>query len=224
MSRVVLIVDSDTGEMIDVAGNSREGGRYMAFSKRMLSAEKNPSLDYGARGGDTLTVCSNGGYGKEIRLLSDKVVIPRDLYVKNRKIEEIVDSTAENVLDMIVGTDGEVSVIRNQDIETGKTAVVISIDPSMASRISRISDAVDDMPSGYIGRNELLNAISGISVSEDSTPEDVRTALGLLIRKLNEIAGSDDLPSSEPPSSEPASPEPPSPEPASPEPPSPEPM
>ena len=94
----------------------------------------------------------------------------------------------------------------------------------MASRISRISDAVDDMPSGYIGRNELLNAISGISVSEDSTPEDVRTALGLLIRKLNEIAGSDDLPSSEPPSSEPASPEPPSPEPASPEPPSPEPM
>ena len=33
MAKVISIVDSDTGALVDVAGNSREGGRYRKFVK-----------------------------------------------------------------------------------------------------------------------------------------------------------------------------------------------
>ena len=68
MARCVLIVDSDTGKLVDVAGNVREGGRYKKLVARMLSADKNPVLDYGANGGDRLEI-SNGGYpGEEVNI------------------------------------------------------------------------------------------------------------------------------------------------------------
>ena len=198
MSRVVLIVDSDSGKMIDVAGNPREGGRYMAFAKRMLSPGKNPSLDYGAGGGDTLTVWQNGGYGKEIRLLADKVVVPKDLYVKNRPIEEIVRIGLESFLDSITGTDDEISVSKETDQETGSTVARISLAPSIASKIETASSAVDGIQSEYVSKRDLANAISGISVSSSAPPEDVRFALSMLLERLSELVAGSESSSSSP--------------------------
>ena len=81
MARCVLIVDSETGKLVDVAGNVREGGRYRKFIGRMLSSDRNPMLDYGANGGSKLEI-SDGGYaGDEIDLKARLVNISGDLRV-----------------------------------------------------------------------------------------------------------------------------------------------
>lgn len=90
MARVVVIVNSDTGALVDVAGNVREGGRYERFAKRMLSTDENPVLDYGGNGGDTLVISANGGNGKEIRLHADKVVVMGDLEVSGKTLDDFV--------------------------------------------------------------------------------------------------------------------------------------
>lgn len=96
MARCVLIVDSETGKLIDAAGNVREGGRYRKFVSRMLSSDKNPVLDYGANGGDKLEI-SNGGYpGAEVNIKARVLTISGDLRVNGNTIAGSgkLDSTA----------------------------------------------------------------------------------------------------------------------------------
>jgi len=90
MARVVVIVNSDTGALVDIAGNAREGGRYEKFAKRMLSTDKDPVLDYGGNGGDVLIISANGENGKEIRLLADKVVVSNVLEINGKTMDDFV--------------------------------------------------------------------------------------------------------------------------------------
>lgn len=102
MARVVVIVNSDTGTLVDVAGNSREGGRYGKFSQRMLTPD-GKNLDYGADGNDTLVISRGGRQGKEIRLLADKVVIPKDLEVNGKSLGDCI--TKRELAEAIRGID-----------------------------------------------------------------------------------------------------------------------
>lgn len=136
MSRLVLIADSETGRLVDVFGAPRESGRYARFAKRMLSADLNPVLDYGANGGDKLEISAGGTNGAEVDILADVVNIPGELKVSGRTVEEMASEGVEYVLDRIVGTPGEVDVGLTTESSSGETLVQVSLDPAVKSRLS----------------------------------------------------------------------------------------
>ena len=130
MARVALIIDSETGRLIDVAGNPRETGRYARFARRMLSSDTNPSLDYGVNGGKVLTVSRNGsgGAGTAINLVAETVRLSGTLRDRDgRTIEQIADSRVSGVLNRILGKSGEVKVTHGTDQTTGSPTVTVSL-------------------------------------------------------------------------------------------------
>ena len=187
MSRCILVIDSESGELVDAAGNVREGARYLKFAKRLLSTAENPVLDYGANGGDTLTVSMDGGIGAAINLNARVVNVPGDIKINGESIRELISSEASDAVDNISGADGEISV--EKDPETGNT--VISLSPAVTEKLDQIDVAVGNLASNqFVSRKEIANAIEGLSVEDDDDLEQVRGTLRVLLEKLGEIAES----------------------------------
>ena len=144
MAKVIAIVDSNTGALVDVAGNTREGARYRRFAKRMLSIGENPTvLDYGANGATKLEV-SDGGYaGEEISLKADAVKVSGTTFtVGGKKLEDIILSVIEEA-----ESDSDV----------------------------------------FVRKEDLANAISGISFDEGDTLETVKEKLNGLLDSISSI-------------------------------------
>lgn len=136
MSRVVLIADEDTGRLVDIFGSSRESGRYARFAKRMLSPGRNPVLDYGADGGDSLEISASGANGAKVDILADVVNIPGELKVAGRTVEEMASDGVEYVLNRIEGTPGQIDVSITTNGSSGDAFVHLSLDQAVVSRLS----------------------------------------------------------------------------------------
>lgn len=167
-SRIVLIADSDTGALVDVAGQSRESGRYLRFARRMMSLAKNPGLDYGVNGGDTLTISKNGSAGKAINLVAETVNVTGSLKVGERTVEEMVGAGVAASLERVVGTDGQVAVATEIDGETGGKVRRVSLDPSIVSSVEDLSDLVariEALEADSATRDEVVaSLVDGISI------------------------------------------------------------
>ena len=186
MARVVLIIDSDTGKLVDVAGNPREGERYRKFVGRMLSAD-GTNLDYGVGGGSSLTVSKGGYNGDEIKLLADVVKVPGTLMVNGKTVEDVVDSRAEKTLKGVVGTPNQIVVTQEKvpDPSTGKLVprARVSLDPSVVSKLDVIGGL-----SGFVSRGDIAEVVEGLSVNPGDDLADVKDVLGTLLNRLKALA------------------------------------
>lgn len=196
MAKVVLIVDSETGALVDVAGNVREdGGRYSKFARRFLSLAKNPELDYGVNGGDTLNISKGGVNGAQINLNANVVRVSGTLKVGEQTIQDLIDSRQiASIASAVRGTPGEISVTETVDAETGNPIVVISLDPTVSTKIQELLEALGDIPeatSKYITKTDLANALDGISVNEEDTFEEVKAQFMALVNNLKELTVSE---------------------------------
>jgi len=194
MTRVVMIVDADTGRLIDVAGNNREGGRYSRFVKRLLSAD-GKNLDYGIGENDSLTVSKGGYRGKEINLKAATVNVDGELKINGRTIAEMASEASGPSLDYLRGTEGEISVkdVYAEDPDTGEGVelVQISLDSSVTGRMRMIDDALEDFRSaGYVKKSDLAAVIENISFGND-TLESLSGKMQLLVKRIAELAGVD---------------------------------
>ena len=190
MARVVLIVDSATGALIDVAGNVREGGRYKKFAKRILSLDKNPTLDYGANGGDTLNISKGGVRGKEINLLADTVNVPGELKIGGKTVAQIASEGAGSVLDNIRGTKGEISVtdVYVTDSSSGETKkyTQISLDQSVLGKLEMIDAALGGI-SRFVMKSDIAAAIEDLTIKSTDTLEDVKGVMRVLLTRLHAL-------------------------------------
>lgn len=200
MSRVVVVIDSNTGAVIDVAGNKRETGRYAKFIKRMLSLDKNPTLDFGGNGGNTLTIARNGGVvaGTTINLVAEIVKVSGTIKDKDgRTMEQIASDQFKNIFDRIAGTTGEIDVYDASDGSSSDDdslpKIQISLSESILDRIKSLEDRIssEEEENDYITKDALLDALDGISVEEDDDFETVKQQFAALIRRLQELAGAD---------------------------------
>ena len=193
MARVVLIVDSATGTLIDVAGNVREGGRYRKFVKRLLSTDKNPVLDYGGNGGDKLTISKGGGRGSEINLKANTVNIDGELKVGGKTIAEIASSGAVDVLNVLRGTEGEVSVeeVYVTDSSSGeeKKYIQISLDQSVLGKLEMIDSALGGITS-LVKKSDVAALARDLTVQDSDTIEEVKGTLRVLLERISALAGS----------------------------------
>lgn len=198
MSRVVVVIDSNTGAVIDVAGNKRETGRYAKFIKRMLSLDKNPTLDFGGNGGNTLTIARNGGVVADttINLVAETVKVSGTIKDKDgRTMEQIASDQFKRVLDMIVGTTGEIDVFAVSDDSSSDDGslpnIQIALNESIVNRIKNLEDHAGDGAGTYITKDALLEALDGISVEEDDDFETVKQQFAALLGRLQELASAD---------------------------------
>lgn len=193
MAKVVVIVDSETGRLVDVAGNGREGGRYARFVQRMLSLDENPVLNYGANGGKELEISCNGLSGEEVKIKADLVSVSGVLSIGGENIEYVIGQNIDGVLkDKIKGTDGEIDISHDKDLTDGRQTITISLGPSVKNRISELEDSVGNIGErGYVTKEEIASAIDGLRVYEDDSLDQVKTTLGLLIRRLAELSGAE---------------------------------
>lgn len=160
--RIILIIDSATGAMVDVAGNSRETGRYSKFSRRMLSLHTNPHLDYGVNGGDTLIISKNGLPGKLINLIADKVNVSGELLVGGKTIEEIIAGGGTiSILDSVVGTDKQIDVDTVVDETSGKLVRQISLDPVIITKMEQVFSLVDRFEEEFESVNSEIGLLQG---------------------------------------------------------------
>ena len=193
MARVVLIVDSATGALIDVAGNVREGGRYRKFVKRLLSTDKNPVLDYGGNGGDTLTISKGGGRGAVINLKANLVNVDGELKVGGKTIAEIASSGASDVLNILRGTQGEVDVeeVYVTDSSSGeeKKYIQISLDQSVLGKLEMIDSALGGITS-LVKKSDVAALARDLTVHDSDTIEEVKGTLRVLLERMSAIAGS----------------------------------
>ena len=190
MARLVLMADSDTGRMIDATGTVREGARYRKFAGRMLSTDRDPTLDYGYNGGDALTVSRGGSKGREIRLLAETVSVPGRLEVGGRTVEEIAAKQSEGVLSLVKGKEGEISVTEAAAAGAGGTprkAIVVSLDQAVLGKLEMISDFLGTSPR-VVTKGDLASAIAGLEVRDGDTLEDVKGTLRVLLERLGNIA------------------------------------
>ena len=193
MARVVLIVDSATGALIDVAGNVREGGRYRKFVKRLLSTDKNPVLDYGGNGGDTLTISKGGGKGTAINLKANLVNVDGELKVGGKTIAEIAASGASDVLNILRGTQGEVDVeeVYVTDSSSGeeKKYIQISLDQSVLGKLEMIDSALGGITS-LVKKSDVAALARDLTVQDSDTIEEVKGTLRVLLERMSARAGS----------------------------------
>lgn len=178
MARCVLIVDSETGKLIDVAGNVREGGRFRKFVARMLSADVNPILDYGANGGDSLEI-SNGGYaGKEVNIKAETV-----------KINGVPISTSGSSGSSanISGKPGEIDVNEVESSDPTKTVLQISIDTAIVEKLQQIDTALSNL-SSYVKKSDIAAVVEDLSVEQSDTLEEVKGTLDVLVDRLRQLS------------------------------------
>lgn len=189
MSRIVLIIDSDTGKFIDVTGRTKESGRYLKFAKRLLSADKNPTLDYGGNGGDSLTISKGGKKGKAINILADNVNVAGNLTVAGKQISELVKENPTEALDYIVGTPDEILVTstdlnRNGEITKG---IKISFAQNISDKLSAVDASLDSI-SNIATRDDIASLTSGLSIEDNDTLDDVKKTLNTLLARISELA------------------------------------
>ena len=196
MSRVVVVIDSATGAAVDVAGNKRETGRYAKFTKRMLSLDKNPTLDFGGNGGNTLTIARNGGVVKDtvINLVAETVKVSGTIKDKDgRTMEQIATDQFKNVLDMISGTINEVdvSLVDGSSSSDELPRIQISLDNAFINRIEALEkkSSESEGDAGYITKTELADALDGVSVQDDDDFDTVKSQFAALLTRLSELAG-----------------------------------
>ena len=193
MARCVLIVDSNTGQLIDVAGNVREGARYRKFAGRLLSPGPNPRLDYGVNGGNALEI-SNGGYeGERVDIKARSVNVTGTLSSNGSTVEQMAAGQAVAALSRIKGKDGEISVSDKTDSQVGRT-VEIALDGRVAAMIERLDWMVDGMSNqGFVSKAELAGLVEGIDFGAGDTLESVTGKLQQIILNIRAlISGGDD--------------------------------
>lgn len=190
MARVILVVDSATGALIDVAGNVRESARYKKFIKRMLSLDDNPVLDYGANGGDSMSISKGGYQGEKIKLDAKTVEVTGNITVGGRTVADIAGDQIETALDRIKGTPGEIDVRDDVDASTGKRIVKISIDAEVLGQLETLESKIDSLDTvEYVSKSDIANAASDIVLTEEDTLEEVKEKLNLLLGRLSYLAG-----------------------------------
>lgn len=193
MARVVLIVDSETGALIDVAGNIREGGRFKRFVKRMLSLDKNPVLDYGVNGGDTLTISKGGGRGAVINLKADVVNIDGELRVRGATTEGSFDGGSSDILDSLDGTEGQISLDETyvEDETSGemRKVIKISLDQSVVGKLDMINAALGGV-SNLVKRSEVASLATDLSVQEGDGIEELKGTVRVLLERIAEMSES----------------------------------
>lgn len=190
MARCILIIDSATGELIDVAGNGREGGRYKKFVCRLLSRDINPVLDYGGNGGDTLTIAKNGGRGKAIHLKADTVYVSDALKIGGRTVAEIAAAQAKGILNDLVGTSGEITVkpmqIVDPETHQARDVIQISLADAVVGRLEMIDAALGKV-SRFVTKEDLARVIADLKVEDTDTLEEVKGTLRVLLQRLNDL-------------------------------------
>lgn len=186
MARVVLVIDSDSGSLVDVAGHKRENGRYLKFAKRLMSLDKDPNIDYGANGGDTLTISKGGNKGKEIKLLADTVTVPGGLKVNGKTMDEIAASQMSKILERLLGTPGEIKITPEIDEATGAQMYRISLDGEIVGKLTMMYDALDGIyKANYAQKEEVGSIADGLSVREDDDLDDVKGVLMTILERLS---------------------------------------
>lgn len=192
MARVVLVIDSATGSLIDVAGNVREGGRYKKFVKRILSTDKNPVIDYGGNGGDTLTISNGGKRGKAINLKADTVYVDGELKVGEKTIAEIVESGSADILSVLRGTKGEISVYEVYVTDSSseeRRYIQISLDQSVVGKIEMMDDALKGIKS-LVNKSDVAALAADLSVQDGDTLEEVKGTLRVLLDRIRNLSDS----------------------------------
>lgn len=200
MARVVIILDPNTGALIDVAGHSREDSRYLKFVKRMLSLDKNPILDYGNNGGDTLEISKGGSAGKAVNIKADVLNVSGEVKSGDKTIADIVKERISDVASILRGKDGEIEITEKQDEDSGQTYYEISLDSAVSTLIEQLDEELEAMqgiPKKYISKQSLSEALEGIEIHEEDTLEDVKAQFSALVRNLNAIASEADTESEE---------------------------
>ena len=188
--RIVLIIDSATGAMVDVAGNSRETGRYSKFSRRMLSLHTNPQLDYGVNGGDTLIISKNGLPGKLINLIADKVNVSGELLVGGKTIEEIIAGGGTiSILDSVVGTEEQIDVDTVVDETSGKQVRQISLDPVITTKMEQVFSLVDRFEEEFESVNSEIGLLQGRASALESGLTDTNDRVKSLEDEFEESDG-----------------------------------
>lgn len=200
MARVVIILDSNTGALIDVSGRSREDSRYLKFVKRMLSLDKDPILDYGNNGGDTLEISKGGSAGKAVNIKADVLNVSGVVKSGDKTIADIVNERISDVASILKGKDGEIEITEKQDEDSGRTYYEISLGSAVSTLIEQLDEALEamqDIPKEYISKQSLSEALEGIEIHEDDTLEDIKAQFSALVRNLNAIASEADTESEE---------------------------
>ena len=191
MARVVIIVDSATGALIDVAGHAREDSRYMRFVGRMLSLAKNPVLNYGNNGGDTLEISKNGSAGKAVIVKADVLEVTGDIKSNGKTIAEMVADRMSDVTSVLRGKPGEIVISEETDEETEQTYLQISLDEEVSSTIENLVEqleAIKEMPKKYVSKQSLSEALEGIEIHDEDTLEDVKAQFSALLSRLKAIS------------------------------------
>lgn len=201
MSKVIAIVDSETGALVDVAGNPREGARYRRFVKRMMSIGVNPVvLDYGANGGTKLEVSKGGNDGEEIVLKAKTVKITgKNLIVDGKTLDEIISAGGTGSIFDDIREGNGISVSQEPDPEDPeKTILVISLSEEVGTSLDRIGQALSEMDvDDFVKKEDLAEVIDGVSFDQDDTLDMVKSKLNFMVNKISEFIGTDSSPSEE---------------------------
>jgi len=191
MARVVIIVDSSTGALVDVAGHRREDSRYLRFAGRMLSLDKNPILDYGNNGGDTLEISKGGAPGKAVNVKAEVLNVTGDIKSRGKTIAEIVAASMSDTDMMLRGKEDEIDVTGKIDEETGQAYLEISLADAVSTAIGYVAEqyeAIKEMPKKYVSKKALSEALEGIEIHEEDTLEAVKAQFSALLEALRSIS------------------------------------
>ena len=194
MSRVVVVIDSNTGAVIDVAGNKRETGRYAKFIKRMLSLDKNPTLNYGFNGGDTLTISKNGNEGAAVNIKAKVLNVSGQIKSNGQTLEQIASDQIQSVLDKVYGTDGEIDVTTLIDAESGEPYIQISLNASVVNQLAAFERDLDEQAAGagkFVTKEALAEAINGITIEEEDGIDELKEKFSTLLENLATLASED---------------------------------
>ena len=138
MHRIVLVIDSETGKLVNMAGVPSEQGRYRKFVKRILSTDLNPHLDYGGNGGRSLSIDCNGDNGDRITLAADDVRVTGDLHIGDKSVMEEIDGIAEELGELYVSKAALAEAV--DGIEITEEDTLETLKEKMGTLISNLSD------------------------------------------------------------------------------------
>lgn len=191
MSKVVVVIDSNTGAVIDVAGNKRETGRYAKFVKRMLSLDKDPTLNFGFNGGDTLTISKNGGNGKAVNIKADELNVSGEIKSNGQTLDKIAAGQIQSVLGMIYGTDGEIDVTTLVDVDTGNQYIQISLNASVVNQLAALEKDMQEQADGtskFVMKEDLASVVDGITIEEEDGVDELKEKLSTLLSNIAALA------------------------------------
>jgi hypothetical protein len=159
----------------------------------MLSTDKNPNLDFGGNGGDTLTISKGGGRGAAINLKANAVNVDGELYVGGKTIAEIAASGSDGLLSVLRGTKGEVYVdeVYVSDSSSGEERryIQISLDPSVVGKLEMIDAALGGITS-LVKKSDVAALVEDLSVRDGDTLEDVKGTLRVLLDRIRNLSES----------------------------------